>query len=211
MTQTYRLFSALFLLAVLAGCGDDPVSETAEPVAALVAEDVPADPLVGTDPVTGRPVGTGRYTFYSLRENAVVPSADSASTAWDLALRGTSILVNGGTSGPGDGAAAVVARPFAEVAEAPADTAFATDADGAPAIPTGSGGGWYNYNPTTHVVTPVPGRTLVVRTADGRYAKVSILSYYQGRPETIDETSASRYYSFEYVFQPDGSRRLQAD
>lgn len=74
---------------------------------------------------------------------------------------------------------------------------FRIDEEGDPAIAGGSGAGWYNYNPQTHAVTPIPGRTLVVRTADGRYAKVRILSYYKDAPEDV-EGAESRYYTFEY-------------
>ncbi len=210
MSSTLRFLLPLLLFVLVAGCGDDPVSEDFPPAEALTVENLPADPMVNADPVTGRPVGTGKYTLYSLRENRIVPNADSASTRWDLAFRATSVLVNGGVSGPGQGAAVVIARPFEEVTEAPADAEFLVDAEGAPAVAS-SQGGWYNYNPATHVVTPVPGRTLVVRTADGRYAKLRIVSYYQDNPDEIDGSSSSRYYTFDYVFQPDGSRVLQPD
>ena len=48
----------------------------------------------------------------------------------------------------------------------------------------------------------MPGRVLVVRTADGRYAKVSIQSYYKGAPASPTQASESGYYTFRYVFQP---------
>ncbi|BBM69284.1 HmuY family protein [Rhodothermus marinus] len=221
-TRTFLLLS-LTLVLLLAACdSSEPLDETT-PVEAVRVEDLPADPTT-PDPQTGRPVGTGRYTFFSLRTGEIVlrydepDRSDSASTAWDLAFQGTNILINGGTSGPGQGGAVVLEVPFDEVTEAPTDDQFRVDGvDECPngvkrAICPGSGNGWYNYDPTTHIVTPIPGRTIVVRTADGRYAKVRILSYYKGAPDpgAIDpEANPSRYYTFEYVFQPDGSRRLQ--
>lgn len=211
MTSLYRKLPLPFLLLLAAfatGCDDDPITEDLPPVEAVLVENLPADPI---DASTDRPVGTGKYTFFSLRENRVVPNADSASTMWDLAFNGTTILTNSGVSGPGEGGAVVVAHPFEEVVEAPADGAFLIDAEGAPAVASSPAGRWYNYNPTTHVVTPVPGRTIVVRTADGRYAKLRILSYYKDNPATIDSESVSRYYTFEYLFQPDGSRSLRAE
>lgn len=207
--RRYTGLVALCFFAVVSGCGDDPVSESLPLPEALTVADLPADPPTQVDPVTGRPVGTGAYTYFSLRENEVVPEADSATTAWDLAFRGTTILTNSGTSGPGEGGAVLVAQPFEAVVEAPAAGAFAVDAEGAPATVSDEQGSWYHYNPATHVITPVPGRTLVIRTADGRYAKVRIVSYYKGNPDTVDADSASRYYTFDYVFQPDGSRTLE--
>lgn len=156
----------------------------------------------------------GHYTFFSLRENSIVPAADSASTDWDLAFNATTILVNGGASGPGMGGAVVLDdTTFAAINEAPPADAFAVD-QGAErtetAIPGGAGNGWYDYDFATGIVAPRPG-VLVIRTADGRYAKVAIESYYQGAPtaEELSPDEGFRFYTFRYLFQPDGSRRLQ--
>lgn len=153
------------------------------------------------------------FTFYSLRENRVVPVADSASTAWDLAFKSTTILVNGGTSGPGMGGAVVLEdTAFAAVADAPPADSFAVDRGTdrmETAIPGGAGNGWYDYDFATGIVSPRP-VVLVVRTADGRYAKVAIESYYQGAPspEALNPEEGFRYYTFRYLFQPDGSRSI---
>ncbi len=148
-------------------------------------------------------MGAGLITYFSLRINSVVQ--DSASTDWDMAFQGTTIFINGGISGPGEGGVLVSEALFEEVTEAPT-SGYVTDSATGLAIPTGSGGGWYNYNPASMLITPIPGRILVVRTADGRFAKVRILSYYRGAPAEITVDSESRYYTFEYVFQPSGSR-----
>ena len=39
---------------------------------------------------------------------------------------------------------------------------FSQDAEGSFAIPTGSDNGWYNYNPQTFTITPIPGKVLVL-------------------------------------------------
>jgi len=131
-------FSILAVAAFgLAACdGTDPLDPT--PLAATTFEDLAADPA-GHDPVTGAPTGnTNRFTFFSLSDGEVVLNydeadrSDSASAAWDIAFRGTTILVNGGTSGPGNGAAQVLTAAFDEVTEAPAD-GYVQDAAGAPA------------------------------------------------------------------------------
>lgn len=206
-----KVLPLLLLVGLLAACDTATTDPIDDPVAAETVTDLAADPIVGFDTTTGQPIGTGAFTFFSLRTGEVVPNADSASTAWDLAFRGTEIRVNGGTSGPGNGAALVWTGAFEDLAEAPADGYAIDDADGN-AIPTGSGNGWYNYAPQTNLISPIPGRVLVVKTADGRYAKVRIVSYYRGAPETPDPaTDEARYYTFDYVFQPDGSRTLTDD
>lgn len=207
MRYAVYFVAILGLLGTLSACdsdssgGDDFVAPETTRV-----EDVPSDPVTGFDPVTGRPIGANAFTFYSLRENRIV--TDSASTDWDVAFKSTTILINGGSSGPGTGGAQVLEALFEEVAEAPA-TGYSTDTPDAFAIPTGSGNGWYNYNPATNIVSPIPGRILVIRTADGHYAKMRILSYYRGAPETPTAESSSRYITFEYVYQADGSRRFE--
>lgn len=195
---------AAFSILFLSACDSNDSSDGGADVVAERASDIPSDPIVGLGS-DGRPVGNNAFTFFSLRTGEIVASADSATTGWDLAFKGTTILVNGGVSGPGNGAAQVVDGVFADVTEAPAD-GWAQDSPDGYAIPTGSGNGWYSYNPATQIVAPIPGRVLLIRTADGRYAKVSMISYYQGAPDTPAAESTARYLTFDYVFQPDGSR-----
>ncbi len=216
LTATVATAGAAELVAEIVEANEDDPSTAGNSAAAsfssvlrATAADVYA-PSAGIPPAVG-----GAFTFYSLRENRVVlqhdnpDRADSATVAWDLAFRGTTILTNGGSSGPGQGQAQVVTAAYETVAEAP-EGGYASDAPGQPAVPTGSGNGWYNYNGATNLITPIPGRTIVVKTADGRYATVRILSYYRGNPPTPNgQTDAPRYYTFEYVFQPDGSRRFE--
>lgn len=206
----YTLLCAMALLLFSTGCDSNSMEEEPFPDPVLTrAEDVPADPITGFDPDTGQPLAAGVFTFYSLRENRVVPREDSASATWDLAFKGTTILTNGGASGPGQGAALVMEGIFEEITEAPAG-GYAQDAADSPAILTGSGNGWYNYNPEAMLLTPIPGRVLVIRAADGTYAKVRVLSYYKGAPDPPDAaTDEARYYTFEFLHQPDGSRDLQ--
>jgi HmuY protein len=189
-------------LGVSAGCDSAPGAEPSpDPLTTTVASDIAADPIVGF--VDGRPVGAGLITYFSLRTNSVV--ADSASTDWDIAFQATALYVNGGTSGPGAGGAMILEALFGEVTEAPAD-GYSTDSSEGLAIPAGSGNGWYNYNPASNLITPIPGRVLVIRTANGQFAKVRILSYYQGAPDQVTAESVGRYYTFEFVLQPNGTR-----
>lgn len=165
-------------------------------------------PQPSTPTSTGRPGTPKHYTFYSLADGKEVPYTDSASTKWDLAFRTTTILTNSGSSGPGQGGAQVKSGLFAETVTAP-ETGYAIDAATAKAIPLNSGNGWYNYNSTTHVITPIAGRVLLIRTAAGKYAKVEITNYYKDSPATPAGTEPSAYYSFRYVYQPDGSLNLK--
>lgn len=214
ISRLLTFLSAFALIAALGACDDaNPVDTGEDPeLEVQTVEDLPADPLVSTG--EGRPEGTGKYTFFSLRDGEIVlrhdasNRADSASAEWDLAFQSTTIRVNGGTSGPGEGAAYVAEAAFEEVTEVETDR-LQSDTEEALAIPTGSGNGWYNYNANDNrIVRPIPGRTLVVRTADGDgYAKIRIVSYYEGAPEDPASSDASsRHYTFDYVYQPEGAR-----
>lgn len=200
---TYPLL--LLLLVGLAACDSaDPIDEP-DPLVVERAEDIAADPTTGRDPETGQPISLNQYTFYSLRDGELVLTyaaedrADSTSAAWDIAFQGTNVIANESNGG----GIQVVTGAFEEVTEAP-------EGGYAGALPGGSGNSWYTYNPQTNTVTPTPGRTIVVRTPDALYAKVRIVSYYEGAPAEIDPfEDASRYYTFDYVLQPDGSRSFE--
>jgi hypothetical protein len=211
------IFPALALAVFFTACKKDKTITPADPNAFAVAvsgkivsvKNLPADTIVGL--VSGQPVGVGKYAFFNLRNNTWVPNSDSASTNWDLAFSGTTIRINGGTSGTGAGGAFVWVGAFDNLVTVPADSVFKTDSYPSYAITKGSGKGWYTYDGATNLLTPVPGRVLVIKTADGKYAKVEILNYYRGgatpSASATDEikTTEQRYYTFRYTFQSSGS------
>ena len=193
-------FSALVALAfapvLLAACDAGEPDDPSATVEGKVVTELAADPNTGIGP-TGRPSGaTGRFTFYSLRDGAVVPNADSATTKWDLGFRASTIIANR-TAGSLGGITVRVGA-FQDAVVAP-DTASAYGAQV-------SGAEWYDY--ANNLITPTAGRVLFVRTADGKYAKLRILSYYKGQTPSIDPT-LGRYFTFEYVLQTDGSARFE--
>ena len=231
-------FFILLGFMILFGACDSSDNEP-EPVAleTQLAEDVPADPASGRDPNTGRAIANNLYTLYDLDANEIVVSSsvtdeaqrrsDSTGTIWDIGFRGTTVIFNGGTSGPGEGSAQILTKPFDEVEEAP-PSGYVTDGSNtecpsiqtprgpAPgstlAICTGSDNGWYNYDSSTGsggLITPIPGRTIVLKTATGNYASLRFLSYYRGNPNPPDPSQPSRHYTFEFIVQPDGSRDLR--
>ena len=50
---------------------------------------------------------------------------------------------------------------------------------------------------------------MIFKTADSKYAKMEILSYYQDAPVTPTSTTKDRYYTFRYIYQADGSKKLK--
>lgn len=155
-------------------------------------------------------------TYFDLEEGKVV---DDASTShWDIAFDNTSVLVNSGISGPGQVEAQIVEGAFDDILSAP-EEGYRMDTEAELAVPSGDESGWYNYtgmdSQPNHAILPIPGRVIVIHTSEGNYAKVEILSWYKGNPDTSTEefannleTRESGYFTFTYAIQPDGSRNF---
>lgn len=189
----------LFLsLGFFSACSEDN-PEPAVPLEAVLVEDLSA-PNDVIDRVTGQVTEERPFQYFSLETNSLA----SESEDWDLAFKGTTIRVNASK----DVTAAIVTGIFEEINSVPSSAVFATDTESTFAIPTGSGSGWYNYNPATFTVTPIPGRVILVKTAAGNYSKIEILSYYKGNPSVAEinpMTTPSAHYTFRYVLQANGS------
>jgi hypothetical protein len=168
-----------------------------------VVQNLIADTIIGMSS-QGQPVGTGHFTFFSLKNRAIVPLADSATNNWDVAFRGTTILTNAGTSGPGMGGAYVHVGIFADVISFNADSTIRTDAAPVYAIKTGSNKGWYVYDGPNNLITPIPGRVLMIKGADGLLYKIEINNYYKGGLTPLAtatdaiKLSTQRHYNFRY-------------
>ncbi len=211
MKQILRSITWATAIVIFAACSKDDNTTAAPSLSVKTVNDLIADTIIGIAP-SGQPYGSGKYTLYSLENNAIVPSTDSISNKWDLGFRGTSIITNSGNSGPSNGGAFVYVGVFDDLKTVPADSIFRTDnAPASYAITSGSGRGWYSYNAPVNLVTPIPGRVLVIRTASGKYAKVEVLNYYKGgvTPDAsasdADKLSKQRYFTFRYIYQPDGT------
>ncbi|TVQ76144.1 MAG: hypothetical protein EA358_10015 [Flavobacteriales bacterium] len=148
-------------------------------------------------------------TFFSLRNNAIIPAEDSAGLDSDIAFNATNIYLNGGVSGGGEAAGQVRSGIFDEVLAAPA-SGYLQDNEEAPALSATRGNAWYIYNDGNSMppfaVLMIPGRVVHLKTADGGFAKLELLSYYKGNPDTgspdfanLQTRPASRYFTFRYA------------
>jgi len=98
------------------------------------------------------------------------------------------------------GGAIAIGAPWEAVTEAPASGYATTDGALEHGAATPGLERWYRYGFFSHLLEPKD-ETYVIRTAEGRYAKLRILSYYcpQATPGCV---------TLVYGFQGDGSRRL---
>lgn len=198
--KTIKLFILSLVLITFHNCDDD------DPVlldtVSIAVEDLHAPQEGGQ----GQPI-SGLFAKFDF-ESGLQTESDSE---WDVAFRGTTIIVNGGTSlgsadepeRTGDAGVYIFNGTMAEMTAVETSLIIQDSADGY-AITSGSGNGWYTYaGAPTYLISPTPGKILVFRTRDGKYAKMEILSYYLGAPENPDAFSdPSRYYTFNYVYQP---------
>ena len=130
--------------------------------------------LVGPLLYTVRAPEQDRWHYFDFSRGSVVE--DPGPLGWDLAIQRFTIIVNGGQGFPGKGGVLDLGEiGFDSVRSAPNDgyqgTVAARDTVN-PALRR-----WYDYGFTSHLLTPRP-NVYVVRTADGRFAKLQILSYY---------------------------------
>jgi hypothetical protein len=167
---------------IISSCGEDAVVEPEPPPASTMAIDTIRN-------LSGDTAITGKFTYFSLSTKSVITGDDTTTNKWDIAFRGTTIWINGGTARYGDGGAIVAGAPtyssiysltnFDTISVAPTSGYGQDNSPTSLAIPTGSDNGWYNYEPTSNYISPIAGRVLLIKTGTGKYAKVEILSYYK--------------------------------
>jgi hypothetical protein len=129
------------------------------------------------------------YIYLDLKAGTKVEVTDLTavtSTGWDVALKRSSLRVNGGDSGVGGRELAVVqAATLAEVTAAPASGYASDDFTTADCMldtipggePKSAFGEWYNYDDTTHIVTP-KSEVYVIKRADGTHLALRLGAYY---------------------------------
>ena len=140
---------------------------------------------------------TPTYTFFDLDTGEIVE--DGASSQWDIGFQSTTIIAN---SENGGGILSLNIA-FEDTDEAPVEGYEASTAS------------WYTYTnmtPPVHAILPIDEVTLIVKTPDGNYGKIKMLSYCKGNPDTSSEEFAdadtrpeARYFTFQYALQSDGS------
>lgn len=203
MKTNFFKLSILAIALALTSCSNDD-SSTNVALTTKLASNLYAPQSGGQ----GQPV-SGEFTKFSFSENGIVTNNN-----WDIAFRGSTIIVNGGTeigitdepTRTGIAAVSFVKNTLAGVTLFPETTTFKQDGPATYAIATGSNNGWYNYNPTTHLIVPITGKIFVVKTHDGKYAKFEILSYYKNAPASPDAINdPSGYYTFNFVYQPNST------
>lgn len=159
--------------------------------------------LVGPGTYTVDARDASRWVAFDFSRRSVVPVEARTGLDWDLAFQRFRIITNGGATNPSAQAAvADLGRvPFDSVLVAP-EAGYAVDALSSgtevrnPVLER-----WYEYSWLSHRLKP-NGHVYAIRTADGRYAKLEVLSYYC-------ESSQPGCLTFRYVYAGDGGRTFR--
>jgi hypothetical protein len=207
-TKLWRLIGLWLSVVLLAGCSaeslsrDDPASVTYQPT--------PPQPQA----VGARLVGPTIYTvdarskdvqmYFDFARGSVVAVQDPKTDSWDLMFQRYTIKTNGGDTNPaGQGALlSLDGHDLSAVTKVPEKAEFVSDIHpkNRPSSYNPVSAKWFNYSYLANVLAPKP-LVYLVRTHDGKYAKMRILSYYC-------TGQSAGCLTFEYVYQGDGSTNL---
>ena len=167
------------------------------PLEAMIVTNLYTPEYIGNEPNQQ----SANFIKFSFKEQTTTEGDN-----WDIAFRGTEILVNGGFSGANDeptrtglGAGYITIGNYGGIKSVD-ENLFNQDSQTQKAIPS-TNGGWYEIKNTA--LFPYSDKTLVFRTHNNRYAKVKIVSFYKDAPENINPFSSKpEYYTFSYTYQP---------
>jgi heme-binding HmuY-like protein len=178
-----RVSFALSISAPFAGCADDLKVETVtapEEAQSIVTQ--PGEDGSFTTQVDAADAETWVY-FSFASGSQVLPPDPASSDAWDLGFQRFHIISNGGVSGTGGGAVAIVTdQAFDAVTTAPGngyveDQPDSDDEDTVVNSAFEMGDGWYDYDPATNRLSP-RANVYVIQAPSGAHYKLEILDYY---------------------------------
>lgn len=215
MKNKLKSIAVLFaVICSMASCTKEELKPNLEDGKSVLIKDLPGD--------VGKTVGGGtdfEPLYFSFKTGAKVAATEKLTAGWDLAFAkeyNSFVSVNNGLNesslgygGAGKGAMIVVNQAYNDVKEAPADAGFTANGITGAGWDSGNGNGWFFYELKTHIAVPIKNRTYLLRTAEGKYAKLELLSMYKGNPVTVSDIKwPAPYFTFRYYVQQDGSRNL---
>ena len=155
-----------------------------------------------------------KYFSFAANDTVAVTNPEN-STAWDLAFQRYRIKTNSGLSGSAMGGAAnsymKAQSGFDALTSVPDTSTFAVDESMSIAIVQGYATyivnpllyTWFSLEFSATGTQIIPSDNIyIVKTSTGKYAKVWFKSYYSA-------TNLSGYVTFQFKYQPDGSKNLQ--
>lgn len=144
-----------------------------------------------------------KWQYVRFSAGGVVTVAGSVLPDWDVAFRRFQVVTNSGATNPAGraGVRDMGPAPYETVREAP-EKGYLVDVQSGDRIQTENPAlkRWYEYDYAVHRLKPKP-NVYVIRTADGRYAKIQVLSYYGPQKE-------AGWVTLRFGVTPEGSLRF---
>jgi hypothetical protein len=190
---------AALSLAFGAGCAEDLKLDGEDGPTGTVATEPLADGSFMTRVDASDAEAWIYFSFVS--GGQVIPLDPLTSSDWDLGFQRFHIISNGGASGSGGAAVAMLTeQSFEAVTSAPADgyVPDQPDSDDSDTVVNSvfeEGDGWYAYDEMTYRLSP-RANVYVVQTARGAHYKLALLDYY-------DAAGSSGHPSFSWAELPE--------
>ena len=157
---------------------------------------------------------TGDFVKFSFSKGDIVTNEN-----WDIAFRGTTLILNGGEKAnidqparTGNAAGYITIGVMSEIFSVDTSILLQDNSSGSAILNNSmvddlgiSAQGWASYSFVTHLISPRPGRILVFRTHDNKYAKMEIIYFYDTLNPQPSDGDYGGFYTFNYQYQPDGS------
>ena len=157
---------------------------------------------------------TGNFIKFSFSEGDTVSHEN-----WDVAFRGTTLIVNGGEKAnvdqpdrTGNSAVYIEIGSMSEIGSVDTNKLLQDNGSGSAILNNimiddlgVSGQGWASYSFSTHLFSPRAGRILVFRTHDYKYAKMEIIYFYDSLNPDTGNGDIGGFYTFNYVCQLGGT------
>lgn len=140
-----------------------------------------------------------RWIWLDLETGEQLTVGDALSDGrWDLGFSRFNVRINGGVSGNAGMEATYVDDTTLERVMSPPVDGWMTDVLDEDENVAHAFDEWYDYDLSTHVLTPWP-RVYLVRTGDGNFFKIAIVGYYS-------EAGSSGHMQFEWADLPVGDQ-----
>jgi hypothetical protein len=215
--------TVIFILCVLMliSCSKKDVGSEASDGTSTWIRDLVGDTAASM--VSGGSANFKNLYFHFASGAAVdISDADKTTTQWDLAFTGpynAEVYVNyggykynPGFGGAGKGAIIQIDKPYDQVITAPSAAEFDAATMTKIGWDAGNGQGWFFYSMDNHIAVPIRNRTFVLRTAEGKMAKLELLNVYKGNPPVVTDLYwPAPYFTFRYFVQADGSNNLKTN
>ncbi|MEE9165493.1 MAG: HmuY family protein [Nitrospinota bacterium] len=153
-----------------------------------------------------------KWAFFDFSRGSIVSDVSSFKDpkGWDLAFRRAKMASNGGGTNKNGivEVASLKTTDFDSVTSVPGDAKFIQDTrTSAGADPKNASlDKWYSYNFMDHNLKSYR-NVLIIKTAEGNYAKMQIINYYCKK----GEEKLAGCYSIKYVYQGNGGKNFVGD